>query len=43
MTGIEPALSVWELACHDLTTLAIRINRLKPVRASDREIPRLFV
>jgi hypothetical protein len=43
MTGIEPALSAWELACHASMTSIIRINRSKLVHATDRQIPPLCV
>ena len=39
MTGIEPALSAWELACYASATLIIGTNYPKPVHASNRQIP----
>ena len=43
MTGIEPALSAWELACHAPSTSTIGSNPTKPVHASNPQIPLLRV
>ena len=41
MTGIEPALSAWELACHALLTMVLQVSCHFDLSASVRCIPLL--
>ena len=39
VTGIEPALSAWEMACHAALTGMLQVSRHTRLSVSDRWIP----
>jgi hypothetical protein len=41
VTGIEPALSAWELDCHASLTIASQVSRHHRLSVSDRYVPNL--